>query len=165
MKVLNLLGVVLLLSFSAAGQDPNKASGLYFGQTAPADTPVVFAPGVISKEYRYEQFLTFSPDGTGLTFGVTTGDWSEFHLYHMTMEDGGWSEPVPAPFLGSDSTGLTSCISYDMNTAFFTDARPTWPPSDIWMSTRTTGGWSEPTEMGPPISSGSDEFEVAVSRN
>jgi hypothetical protein len=49
--------------------------------------------------------------------------------------------------------------------AFFTSARPSYPPVDIWMSKRGDAGWSEPTKLEPPISSDADEFEVAISRN
>jgi hypothetical protein len=165
MRVLSMLGVVLLSSVIAVGQEgPQEGSGPYFGQAPPGDTPAVFAPGVISKEDRFEQFLLFSPDGLELTFGVTNSDWSEFSLYSMKMEKGRWSVPVAAPFLGSDPSGLTSCRSFGMRTALFTAARPSYPPADIWISKRDDAGWSKPTKLGPPISSGADEFEVAISR-
>lgn len=137
----------------------------YFGQAAPSDTPAVFAPGILSKEGRFEQFLMFSPDGRGLIFGITNADWSAFSLHLMRMEDGQWTQPIPAPFLGSDSSALTASLSGGTDTAYFTSARPQYPPADIWMSVRGNGGWSEPTRLGPPISSGDDEWEVAVSRN
>jgi hypothetical protein len=41
---------------------------LYFGQTPPGDTAVVFAPGVISRTDRYETGITFSPDGNEVYF-------------------------------------------------------------------------------------------------
>jgi hypothetical protein len=160
-----LSALAALMSVLAPARAPAETSVLYFNQTAPADTPVVFAPGVVSMEGRYEQFLLFAPNGRELTFGVTNSDWSQFFLYHMTMADGRWSEPAPAPFLGSDPSGLTACWSFDMNTAFLTSSRPTWPPCDIWTSRRGEGGWSEPEEVGPPVSSEKDEFEVAISRS
>ncbi len=125
----------------------------------------MFAPGVISKEDRFEQFLSFSPDGRELIFGVTNSDWSAFSLYLMALEDGRWTDPIPAPFLGKDSSGLTASLSFQKRTAFFTSARPSYPPADIWMSEWSGAGWSPPTKLGPPISSSADEFEVAISRN
>jgi hypothetical protein len=125
----------------------------------------VFAPGIISKQDRFEQFLLYAPDGRELTFGVTNSDWSAFYIYLMKLEDGRWSEPIAAPFLGSDSSVLTACLSFEGTTAFFTAARPSYPPADIWMSERGDAGWSEPTKLEAPISSDADEFEVAISRN
>jgi hypothetical protein len=166
-RLLSLLGFVLLSPLLTACRDAQETSALYFGQSPPGDTPAVFAPTVISREDRFEQFLLYAPDGRELTFGVTNSDWSAFSLYHMRVntEDGRWTDPVPAPFLGSDSSALTACLSFDMGTAFLTSARPSYPPADIWMSVRGDTGWSEPTKLGPPISSDADEFEVAVSRN
>ena len=159
------LGLALLSLPVAACREAPDTIALYFGQTPPGDTPAVFAPGVISREDRFEQFLLYAPDGRELTFGVTNEDWSAFFLYHMEMVDGRWSEPIPAAFLGRDSSGLTSCLSFDMRRAFFTSSRPTYPPTDIWMSEREDGGWSEPKKLEAPVSSDADEFEVAISRN
>jgi hypothetical protein len=156
--------VLLSLSFAAGTASP-EAVDLYFGQTPPGETPAVFAPGVISKEDRFEQFLLYSPDGKELTFGLTNADWSAFTLYQMKRENGKWTEPVVAPFQGSDSTGLTSCLSFEAGRAFFTASRPTYPPCDVWMSTRGASGWSEPVKVAPPVSSDDDEFEVAIARN
>jgi hypothetical protein len=105
MRVLSVLGFLLLSALVTACQDPQEASELYFDQAPPGDTPAVFAPGVISKEDRFEQFLLYAPDGRELTFGVTNSDWSAFSLYLMRMEDGHWTEPVATPFLGSDPIG------------------------------------------------------------
>jgi hypothetical protein len=140
-------------------------AAVYFGQPPPGETPVVFAPGVISREDRFEQFLLYLPGGKDLAYGVTNGDWSEFSLYTMSMEGGAWSPPVPAPFLGDDPEALTATIALDRRQAFFTAARPSYPPADIWTCRRGDAGWSEPRKLGPPISSGGDEFEVAVARD
>jgi hypothetical protein len=165
MRAQSVLGFLILSALLIAGRNPQETSGLYFGQAPPGDTPIVFAQGVISKEDRFEQFMLFSPDGRELTFGVTNSDWSAFSLHHMKMEDGHWTVPIAAPFLGSDSSGLTSCLSFETGMAFYTAARPSYPPCDIWMSKQGDAGWSEPRKLGPPISSEADEFEVAISRS
>lgn len=160
-----LVGSILLPALVDAQQEPTGASELYFGEPLPGDTPVVFAPGVVSRKARFEQSLLYAPDGRELTFVVTNSDWTAFTLYLMKLERGQWTEPKTAPFLGNDPSGLTACLSFDMRTAFFTSARPTYPPADIWMSERDGAGWSEPTKLSKPISSEADEFEVAISRN
>jgi hypothetical protein len=166
MRSSNFLRFLLFPPLLAACQNRQEAPQIYFGQEPPGDIPVVFSPGNISKQDRFEQFLLYSPDGRQLTFGVTNSDWSAFYLHLMKWEDGRWSEPIAAPFLGSDSSALTACLTYETgNTAFFTAARPSYPPADIWMSERIDAGWSEPTRLEAPISSEADEFEVAISRN
>lgn len=159
------MGFLLLTTLVTACREGWESSALYFGQPPPGDTPTVFAPGIISREDRFEQFLLYSPDARELMFGVTNSDWSAFYLDVMTFDDGKWSEPVAAPFLGSDTSALTACLSFVGRTAFFTSSRPSYPPADIWMSERVEGGWSEPTKLPAPISSDRDEFEVAISRD
>jgi len=61
MNVPSLALLASMASFSASASGATQAEELYFGQTPPGDTPVVFAPGVISLEDRFEQFLLYSP--------------------------------------------------------------------------------------------------------
>lgn len=155
----------MALGLGAGASEKKGASGPYFGQTPPGDTPVVFAPGIISLEDRFEQFLLYSPDESMLVFSVTNSDWSSFTLKSLRFLNGTWSQPENAPFLGASADGLVACFSYDMGRAFFTSSRPSYPPCNIWTSTRGQSGWSEPEMLGVPISSERDEFEVAISRD
>lgn len=144
---------------------PAPVPDRYFGQAPPGDTPVVFAPGILSREDRFEQFLLYSPDGSEITFGVTNADWSAFSLLRVTMGADGWGEPGAVPYLGGDASALTACVAFDGRVAFFTSARPAYPPANVWVSRRAGDGWSAPTRLGPPISSEGDEWEVAIARN
>lgn len=166
MKLLSLTVSLLLGSLGATASRATDAGGLYFGQTPPGDTPAVFAPGIISLEGRFEQFLLYSPDGSQLVFSVTNSDWSRFTLESLRRENGAWTEAAPAPFLGSRPDGLVACFSYDMRRAFFSSMRPAAaPPANIWMSERRGSGWSEPTMVGPPVSSDGNEWEVSIARS
>lgn len=165
MRCWSVMWFVLLTVLAIACREGRESSALYFDQAPPGDTPAKFAPGIISLENRFEQFLVYAPNARGLTFGVTNSDWSEFYLYAMTLEDGHWSEPVAAPFLGRDTSALTACLSFDGRMALFTSSRPSYPPADIWMSKRVGGSWSEPEKLAAPISSDADEFEVTIARN
>ena len=166
MKLLGMAGVLLLSPLIPGCRPAPGTADLYFGQDPPGDTPVVFAPGIISKTARFEQFLLYAPDGHEVMFGVTNAEWSAFSILSTTWQDGSWSAPHAASFLGSgDSSALTAALSFDGRVALFTSSRPTYPPADIWMSTRVDAGWTEPTKVGPPISSAADEFEVAIARN
>lgn len=155
----------LCLSLAAAPCLAAAPSGLYFGQELPGDTPVVFAPGIVSQEDRFEQFLLISPDGKLLVYCLTNNDWSSFTLESRRFEGGAWSEPAKAPFQGESGDALVAAFSYDMRRVFFTSTRPFYPPSNIWMSERRGDAWSEPTMVPPPISSDGVEWEVAIARN
>jgi hypothetical protein len=150
--------------FIALGEAAEPAD-LYFGQTPPGDTPLVFAPGIISLDDRFEQFLLYSPDGQQVLYSITNSDWSSFTIEALRLEDGKWTEPETASFLGTPPDALVACFSYDMQRVFFTSSRPAYPPANIWMAERKGTGWSEPAMLGAPISSDGDEFEVAIAEN
>jgi hypothetical protein len=155
----------LLSIFLTACRAPSPEPDPYFGQARPQDVPAVFAPDVISLDGRFEQFLLYAPDGRTITFGVTNGDWSDFSLFRMTMGADGWSAAEAVPYLGGDPNALTACASFDGNSAFFTSARPSYPPANVWRSRRADDGWSPPVRLDAPISSDGDEWEVAIARN
>lgn len=166
---MRLLLSALALSLSLHGSAYAAASAgieLYFGQEPPGDTPVVFAPGIVSLEGRFEQFLLYAPDGSEVLYSVTDATWSAFTLEVMRYEDGAWTEPARAPFLGASPDALVAAFTRDMSRVFFTSMRPAGrPPCNVWASERRGPEWSEPTIVGPPVSSDGDEFEVAVSAN
>ena len=165
MRALSLALVMSLACSAATASETIASADLYFGQIRPGDTPVVFAPGIISLEDRFEQFLLYSPNERQLVFSVTNSDWSSFTLMSLRLEKGSWTEPETAPFLGSSADGLVACFSYDMDRVFFTSVRPAYPPANIWMSERKETAWSEPTRLGPPINSDGNEWEVAISKS
>jgi hypothetical protein len=169
-RTMNLRGVAAIAAlatgpFTALGEAAAEPVDLYFDQTPPGETPEVFAPGIISLADRFEQFLLYSPDGQQLLYSVTNADWSSFTIEALRLEDGKWSQPETASFLGAPPDALVACFSYDMQRVFFTSSRPAYPPANIWMALRHGTGWSEPKRMGPPISSDGDEFEVAIAEN
>lgn len=71
--------------------------GPYFGQATPGDTPVVFAPGVISLNGRYENACSFSSDGKVFLFSTHipkgTSDIMVSRIYK-----GKWTAPKKVDF-------------------------------------------------------------------
>src|ERR1700683_1493472 len=90
-----------------------------FSQTTSPPTVQLFAPGVISGPAN-DGCPTFSPDGKTLFFTRYAAHWSVILESHMG--DGGWIEPVVAPFSGQ-----------------WPDSPPTWSPDGkylLFVSTR-----------------------------
>jgi len=50
----------------------------YFGQEPPGDSAIIFAPGIISLDDRFDQSITISPDGTEFLTGVSNMAWDYF---------------------------------------------------------------------------------------
>lgn len=155
---------MVALTMAPVAPQPGDDPGLYFGQRPPGATPEVFAPGIVSLDDRFEQFLVYRPDGQGLVFSVTNGDWSAFELRTMDRGKNGWGPDARAAFQGQ-AGGLTAALSPDGDEVFITAPWPSYPPSDVWRSRREAGRWSEPLKVGPPVSSAGDEWEVAMAAN
>lgn len=141
--------ILLLLGFNSFiyAQEFTDLKGDYFGQILPGDTPVVFAPGIISTTDRNEINITFSPDGNEVYF-LRDGD-----IYTMQRIHNTWTEQVRAPF-----TGLNNPVfSVDGSKIYFTKWSNGNSVSDIWMAERTIGGWGEPQCLPAPINSSAND--------
>jgi hypothetical protein len=128
--------------------------GPYFGQTPPGLTPEVFAPGLVSQPNRRETKIVFSPDGLECFIGTVVNN--TFTFLYTKLENGHWSDPVQADFLGTQDK-REPFISPDGQKLFFIRS---W--ADIWMSTKINGQWSAPAKLASPISTTAEEWHPTV---
>ena len=138
----------------------------YLGENPPGDSPVLFAPGIVSTNTR-EWSMASTPDGLELFFGVVTDGRS--WILHTMEVDGRWTELAVAPFSGEyDDYDLT--MSPDGNRVYFTSNRPpdgagpVLENSDIWYVDRTDGGWGDPVRFPDPVNSEERDLYPSQSR-
>lgn len=130
---------------------PAPAPGPQLGPKRPGLTPLVFAPGIISKNGTDEWGLAVDADWTEIFFSRAENDKST--LYRMARQADSWSEPVVAVFSGrySDSHPV---FSPDGKRLFFGSRRPC-PGArvelNLWLVEKTDGRWSAPRSLGPPL--------------
>jgi len=132
-------------------QEP--VNGPYLGQPEPGDTPVQFAPDLISTEGIQHCFPAFSPDGLELywtTFDME-GERPRPEIWFMKATDTGWSKPQVAPFSGQYSDH-NPVFSHDGSRLYFASRRPGALESKgcLWYLERTDDGWSDPKPLGSP---------------
>ncbi|SDE10603.1 PD40 domain-containing protein [Kordiimonas lacus] len=84
---------------SQAGDRVTGMSGPYVGQTPPGDTPIPFAPGIVSTD-GWEYGLTFMPDMKEAYFLRNNADTEEHELMRLWQKGGAWHKEVMAPRLG-----------------------------------------------------------------
>lgn len=129
----------------------------YFGQSPPGNIPVVFAPGIISMENRFEFGGAFSNNNKEFYFSVTTSEWDSIEIYYSKTEDRNWTKPEIVPF--SSGQELSPVFSSDGQSIFYSSH------TDIYKADRDKNNWLKPVKVPLPVSSGSDEWTVRISDN
>ena len=147
-----LLVILFVTVWNAAGQ--MLPDGPYFGQTPPGLTVEVFGPNLISLPNRRDTKVVFSPDGNECFIDTVLN--STFTFLYTKQEDGHWSEPVQADFLGTQNK-QEPFISPDGQELFFVR------DADIYVSIKDVNQqWSTPSKLASPISTGEEEWHPTV---
>lgn len=147
-----------------------ELTGDYLGQELPGMNPKLFAPGIVSTGLS-ERDMAITPEGDEIYFSGVIGANHNFSAILVVKRvEGRWSKPEVAPFSGH-YMDLEPAISPDGQRFFFLSNRPLPGSSeplggeDIWVMERTAGGWSEPSNLGPPVNSEAAEFFPSVTRD
>ncbi|MBA4377438.1 MAG: hypothetical protein C0395_02060 [Gemmatimonas sp.] len=141
------LALILLtcsvLTSAGLAQTPIEAIP-YLGQTPPGNTPVIFAPGVISKGNIHSR-LEISSDGREMYWNTVDMSTFSTQILSVCIVDGKWSSPEPPAFAqGGNSQAAT--FSPDGKKLFFRiDAGDGWVARYV---ERTAAGWSAPRSDG-----------------
>jgi len=155
--------MVLSLALCCIASAEPFAKGPYLGQIPPGSTAQVFAPGLISdtRPLTSECGGTFSADGNTFCFS------RRGYVFITENTDQGWTTPKR---IKSIPLGTTSCcVSPDANSIYFNycynyghDPSKHYNPCRCQ---RTYDGWSTPQELGPPLSSPSNEITCSLAAN
>ena len=148
--------------------------GEYLGQTPPDDTPVIFAPGIISSIWGLHSSLAFSPDGTEVYWSpmieVPGQPYSRGNIFLMKKVGNRWTPPQIAPFSGVEGvTDGEPFFSHDGKRIYFNSSRPN-PAQDnrskenIWYADRTQSGWSDPTPVSQEINQMNMHWQFSVDK-
>jgi hypothetical protein len=124
--------------------------GPYLGQKPPGMTPEIFAPGIMSTNAD-DHFFGFTDDGE-LAVLVQSG------LKFLELKDGLWTKPQRIPFDTDNDLYYTTAPKG--KTVYFLSNRPlekNGPLTEfrnVWTSTMSSSGWSEPELMEYPFNAG-----------
>lgn len=159
------LGILcwLLLSMSSYG---GEITVDYFGQEPPRDSAVVFAPGIISLNNRYEYCPGYSPDGKAFYFGVTNNQWSTCDIWYTEFIDGLWTPQKKSAILDSMDAWIPT-FSPDGSILYINATYPhvNIPPFDIWMCDVNESGLSNLRKTGTPLNSLKNEWRPTFDSN
>ena len=174
MKVkLTLIVLLSLISFLICQCTRNENSqilkGPYLGQKLPGQTPVVFAPGIISHGF-HEHNLTISPSGDEMLYATSSSDHKHYAIIHVKREKGVWTTPEIAYFSGIYSD-MGPRFSPDGKKIFFCSKRPKPGTQkenssyDLWVIEREEGTEPEPVHLKGQINTDKNEAFPSISAN
>lgn len=149
------LFISILLLQNITAQENNKID--YFGQKPPGNSPIIFAPGIISTD-QWEAAGTFSPDGKEYYFTRRpTEAGRENRLYHTKLIDGVWTKPELASF-AEDVFEMEPHITQDGKTLFFNSerAKPDGVKysGEIWYVEKKDGKWGNAEFLNSDVNDG-----------
>lgn len=147
---------VMLIPLMSVYAQAIPDDSLYFGQTPPGDTPVVFAPGRISFPNRRETKIVFSPANNESLIGV--GASGTLKILYSKYDSSFWSVPQPADFI-TNNFAIEPFFSPDSQKIFFTSY------ADIYVSNRQGQTWSAPVKLGSPVNTLAEEYHPTVTNN
>ncbi len=165
------LFVINVAKLLAQQTDFPKLSGPYLGQKPPGMMPEIFAPGIISTMYHEHSSPSFSSDGNEVFWvSYPVGNYTYRYtakILHSKLVDEKWTRPEYPSF----TTGIESgeaFITYDNSSVFFCSAKKTGENItsrknfDIWVSERTSVGWSSAVNIGEPINTENQEMQPTL---
>jgi ankyrin repeat protein len=126
--------------------------GPYFGQTTPGDTPVWFAPDIVSSNRFEHSNVAFSLDGTeafwSSSFALNDSGYTWSRMMTSHIEKGSWTKPVMALFSSVRSGDDAPFYNADGSKLYFVSMRPTEEGGEstdfnLWVVDRTDHGWSD----------------------
>jgi hypothetical protein len=155
MKIFILFFICFLLISTCPAQK-NLPDSLYWGQTPPGDSAIVFAPGIISLPNRRETKIAFSQNGLECLIGVGVN--STFKILYSNHYSGYWIDPIPASFITVDRP-IEPFFTPDSLHIFFTSY------ADIYMCTKVNQVWSAPVKLSSPVNTNYEEYHPTTTLN
>jgi len=148
--------IICVFLFDTGYPQKSIPDSLYWGQTPPGDSAIVFAPGTISLSNRRETKIVFSQSGMECLIGV--GSSGTLKILYSDHFSGHWTEPVQASFITTGNS-IEPFFSPDSIHIFFTSL------AEIYMCTKVNQVWSTPVKLGSPVNTNYEEYHPTVTMN
>ena len=145
-SVILMLGSILILRQAQNTKEFPVLKGDYLGQPLPGETPVVFAPGIISVDSTIEHGSpTFSPDGNEVFWQSNfRQSGKKTQIFGMTMRrfGGKWTSPEISPY------NANQVFSLNGKRLYFLPPDKENLKSSRYFVEKQGESWSEPKLMG-----------------
>lgn len=136
-------------------------TSLYMGETPPTTEAIIFAPGKVSIEGRYEYAMSIHPEGSRLLFSVEIPE-EGASVHSSWIQDGSWTIPQPMNLTdGGRKSEMEAFFAPDGARIFFApyskgmDVR-------IWSAEVTPDGFHNPQPLGGPVAADPSFYPVSA---
>jgi Tol biopolymer transport system component len=145
-------------------KDEHQPASIAYPQPAPDSIPLVFLPGLVSKD-TLDFNSTFSVDGK--TFFFSRSHNRKYVIFETSYTSNKWQEPVISPLFDTLYSNTDPFIAPD-SALYFISNRPrdkndTTADYDIYRLVKQTVGYGAPEYLNG-VNSDSTEYYVSVSR-
>jgi Tol biopolymer transport system component len=160
------LPIAILLVLSITTSVPAQIT--YPDPQLPADTPKLFAKGILSDGLSNRDFA-ISPSGDEIFFTLQQVRFVTSTILYIRKQNGQWSKPIVAPFSGK-YRDLEAAFSPDGQTIYFSSDRPvkdnvSKEDFDIWKVKHLSSGiFGQPENLGTTVNTDKNEFYPSVSK-
>ncbi len=155
------------------GRQFPRLRGPYMGQQLPADGQAPFAPDIVTIPWGHHSSIAFSPDGKEAFWSAyevpADSGYGYGSLQTSHMEDGFWTLPRRAPFVGARDGDVPFYLPGGDRLLFISEAPlvegERGGKENIWEVRRKGDGWGEPKPLPPVINSMSLHWQFSVAAN
>ncbi len=155
--IILLMVFCMVINLPAEGKQKEsfpELKGPFLGQKIPGNLAVIFAPGIISMEGKYEFAVSFSPDGNELIYTSADPKTNAYRIMYSGVESGNWSKPrVLNLSQGARKEEMEAFFTPDGSHIYFAPYNEGMDVR-IWAVKREGKGWSKPWKLDSPVNSG-----------
>lgn len=147
---------------------PNVPNLPYFGQAPPGDTPILFAPGIVSTGAN-DMSIAFSIDPMEIFVSRSSPDWTT-SIVMLQRTEVGWAPPRMAPFIKGFGdvypfySGTEGAVFFN-STRSLPEGRAGIPVRAVWVARRAGRDWSEPALLSDKLDPSLQMGHPSVSKN
>lgn len=163
MKKVLFIIILFLIVKSSFGQRFTDLYGDYLGQSPPGDTPVVFAPGIISGKNLEHSAAIFSPNGNEVYWASRENQESKLNIWLMSRINNRWTEPEIFNPLGDSVYHFDPFLSTNGNKFYF--GADNNGDADIWFIEKQGNNWSKPQSIGSAINNVNGQCQASFTNN
>lgn len=178
MKRVFLFVILISIVKFSEGQEFTDLTGDYLGQLPPKDTPVIFAPGIISRNSMEHGSAVFSSDGSKVFWMSRESqvNGGAGNLWFMERIGNRWTKPRNfAPF-GENVAWMDPFLSADGKRLYFSADRSEIVKNepeqgdkmenrDIWYIEKLGDSWSKPKIISSVIDTINGQSQASFTRN